>query len=696
MKCPGCGSELTSIEYQARAGDEAQRAITTCSKCPLNPSKLTLSIDPVIPHVHMPRFKRDQKERSILTSTNAKITYGIVAELKNLSNVDTEDMLDANCFNTIDVRNRLFRYYTSGPFINKHIHVQSRKKIGPNVNLLEIAEVQATPVIKSMHIDFKYKILSKETDTYLIKYSRDNIQIMSLYDNPGDDQIYMRLQQIYLNHMSPGSLLDYIPRVILDAISNLSARAHDVSTAADNENLFSTKVDGERIWLTRVGIVWVYSRRLLRHSIIGWEIDQTISPNNGHTYGPVIDIELMIGHDPILLDVLMDSDGELSPGTRNISWIYNQFDSLVESFPYLKKVFKRRFRRRKQLAELDSQNASYPTDGTVALPLNGIDMMKLKPIKSVELMLYDDGILMSAEEVPIFRIEKYNHYTIGKIYEVRFIIESGKCNIHSIEPRPDKTKANDMTAIDSILESSITRLPKDAVRIELWRWSAQVREEVYRQGLKSNPGRRIVLDIGTGDGQSSDSYIKSSDCSFILIERDEQKCKKLRERLRVRTIETNPRVLNRVLSQLKTGRMKYCILNCKVEDILEDSTVFNMVFPELKCIIACFSVQFITNSLSRLISKGIPLIGACYVYDGVDTGGSIINTSGISMTRVDDERAVVTWGKDNPYFEPAIETIDFPSNFMIMDSSRFVEFPSRKGMEDIKTISSALKIIISK
>lgn len=46
-------------------------------------------------------------------------------------------------------------------------------------------------------------------------------------------------------------------KILLGSMSNMNARAYDAYDANDNEHLFSTKPDGERMWLVRSGSVWL-------------------------------------------------------------------------------------------------------------------------------------------------------------------------------------------------------------------------------------------------------------------------------------------------------------------------------------------------------------------------------------------------------------------------------------------------------
>lgn len=67
MKCAACNSKFTTIEYQARAADEAQTVIETCPKCPLDAGKLTLEWKEEA-HTHLKRMLSSEKSTSVVTA----------------------------------------------------------------------------------------------------------------------------------------------------------------------------------------------------------------------------------------------------------------------------------------------------------------------------------------------------------------------------------------------------------------------------------------------------------------------------------------------------------------------------------------------------------------------------------------------------------------------------------------------------
>jgi hypothetical protein len=483
---------------------------------------------------------------------------------------------------------------------------------------------------------------------------------------------------------------------MLGSMSSLSTRGYDAFEVSEDEYWFAPKPDGERMWITRIGMVWVYSRRLVRHSIIGWFVDDSIVASAHNNIGPTIDVEIMMGHGPIIIDVLLDEHGTISQEHRPLQWVSDTQTRLCNLFSYIRTIHQRQFRSTVSQAQMDCDIAPYPSDGIVAIPKLGSDMVKLKGVKSIELILHDDMVLRTSDDVALFRIKNRSNYQVGSIIEVRFTIEECECIVHEIFERPDKVTANSIEAVRSVIESSITRLSDNVIRTALWRWSNNIRGEIYSRAHAMNMDRRIIMDIGTGDGQSLDVHIRSSQCSYILVEPNPDKCRALQQRLRLKSFATEPRQLLQVISQLKTGKIRYYIINCTLEAILDDANVRSAVLRDLKCAIACFSAQYVIRQIPIFLGSGVPFIGVCYMYDDVDVGDSIINSHGLSMTRLDGSTASVKWGRDAPYIEPAIDSEDVPPGIVMTKATDLVEFPRREGMQDTASLCAHLQVLISR
>lgn len=74
-----------------------------------------------------------------------------------------------------------------------------------------------------------------------------------------------------------------------------------------------------------------------------------------------------------------------------------------------------------------------------------------------------------------------------------------------------------------------------------------------------------------------------------------------------------------------------------------------IILSEIRCCVACFSAHFVVEELNILASRDRLIVGCCYLYDDVQVGDSIIDVDGISMKRVEENKAAIKWGIDSIY-----------------------------------------------
>lgn len=697
MKCIACGTDLLRIEHQARSADEAQTVMVTCPKCPLSLAKLDINKVPPQPHIHLRRFDRKKEKNIIINDDECKRLYYILIEgipIRDNININIE----AKCFNCISPTGTLYRQYSKSPWNNAAITEIGRKQIAPRTSLLTLGALDGTSETTDEYTDFKFltKRLSSGRTIYLInKNNRISYLIQSSDDTM--TMISKILYEAYIDDLHPKSLMDCIDRVSLGRLSNLSSRAYDMARVDENDHLFSTKPDGERIWISRIGMVWFYSRRHLSHEIIGWEIDPMVTWEQISSSGPIIDTEMMISHSPIVIDVLADIDLEIDKIKKDPEEVLHRFRELSIIFRYLSKIHIRGLFNNLHDAEEYRSSVSYPTDGIVALAKTGMDMYKIKSIKSIELRIMDNGDLVTEDNIALFHIPDNKLYDIGSIVELRVKIHGNKVDVYDSLPRPDKLKANSSDVVKTIVMSAFNNVSDNVVRTLLWRWSNELRLQLYDRAQSSSPGKRIILDIGSGDGQASEAYTRSDDCSYILIEPDEDKCKRLRRRLHpVLPYSKEARSILPVLNSLKRGRIKYFILNMSLDEVLQDKNVVRELSDSVKCCIATFSSQYIVDAMPMMMHMNIRFIGCCYMYDNVNVDGSIIDFGGINMKRINEDQAEVKWGKDRVYNEPAITLSDIPIGLDIIDASEIVEPQIPHDMGEVLNACDHVKVMISR
>lgn len=688
MHCRGCGTRLLHLQYQSRSADEAHTEVLKCSNCPLDIDKF--SSERKEPHVYLPRRKLQNSKTPVCKLTNRRLCKILRVTSRSFDS-KALSLSKAHASNFLDENSRLFKSYSSGPWKGMSICTLRKTRITLNAYVEDIIVSDSVYGISREYEDFEYAY----SNNHVIVPGSNRTSAVCMIDTDLDTDIVDGLIEMFVSGFCPNSLSGYVDNIVLGSISNLNSRAYDASGAEDDKHYFSSKPDGERMWLVRSGSVWFYCRRLMDFSIESFYVDEKIEPLGKMVIAPVLDVEIMVGSPPILIDILVADSGSLSPYDRNVPWILSEMTSLCGSNPYLEKIYVRPFFKTFLDAKSYTDSALYPTDGIVAIFASGTDMKKIKTVRSMELAVAEDMSLKTKQGTSLFKFKSETSIAIGSIVEIRFCVDGKSLEIIEYFQRFDKKTPNDNEAIDSILMSSVARKQDSMTRNLIWRWSNRLRFQMYQRAQSMNPDKNVILDIGTGSGQSTEAFEKAEATSFILVEPDETKCKSLARRLGVRSYDSDPRSAIQAASNLKKGSRKYHILNCSLSDIVSDRPTMTNLKHIVKCAVACFSAQYVVEDIDYLTSSGIGFIGCYYSYDSVDVGDSIVNEGNVVMKRTTETEASVKWGSDKEYLEPVINQMDIPMSVASVDAIHMVPPEQVSSSHRISKICSHVKVLIS-
>lgn len=689
MYCNACGAAIEVLTAQTRAADEAQTTIYTCPKCPLDASKFFAGRQ--APHVHVPKSKVARREIPDVRRYNHSDYFRLRILLRRSVKEVPDGMSTALCFNVIGEKGDVFRHYISGPYSGMSIKEASHIQVGPGASLVSYRATRPRVGLRDTYIGMHYKVLNGCVQTY----DGRNVYASTNLADDSNASVCSSLESMYIMGYEPDTLNGFISPSVLGAMSNLTARGYDKSERLPDGYMYSTKPDGERIWLTRIGLVWMFTRRLMGHKVICWMIDKSVPLHLRQGSGPCIDLEFMYIHPPILIDILMNETGSVSTQQRTMDWVETEMRRLQGMFEYLPIVYIRDFFGTLSDAEQYRKRCSYPTDGLVAIHKSGVDMFKIKAVKSIELSLSDNGDLSTDDGVALMRMEKPLPYKPGSIVEVKFEVTGTSVDIHTHFLRTDKQTPNKSTAADLILQSAAPTSSSNVLRNQLWRWSNSVRTMLYRRADRICRDKNIIIDVGTGGGQSVESFVAGK--SYILVEPDRDSCISLARRLGIRRedIKEDPRSIIPVISRLIRGSLKYHIVNTTLDTFLSDHVVVSNIRGIVGCCVSSFSAQFVVSSISVLYGLcNIPFIGSCYVYDGIPVGGSIIDSAGISMTRTSENKGTVKWGKDKSYTEPVVFSTSLPLDVVVMNAAEEIPYESPERSDPGYKASSHVKILI--
>ncbi len=689
MECKACGNTLQTLEFQSRSADEAHTSVYRCANCALDIDKFSNAIKR--PHVYLPHIKR-KTSRTPCTEIRQTKAYNILrVTSKDFQMAKSTPVYESVAFNVLDSDSNMFKSYTSGAWEGRSICKMSQRRIALNAVVEHVMISDSVDIVGTDYIDFRYSVM----DDRMIVHNVNSVSMVALVEDGSDESILECLGEAYMAGFCPSSLNNYLDNVFLGSISNLHSRAYDVLKAEDNIHFFSSKPDGERMWLVKCGSTWLYCRRLLGFRIESFFIDSTLRPVDDLVVSLVIDVEVMWGFPSILIDILVTPEGGRAPYDRTIPWIQETITSLVRTETYLQSVYVRPFFQTLSEAQLYVDSVQYPTDGIVAISASGTDMKKIKPIRSVELVLNEDMTLSTKNGTKYFRLNSNDSFEVGSIIEIRFSIVDSRINIESYFLRFDKKTPNDDEAMTSILESAITPKSENMTRNIVWRWSNKLRFYIYNFTNQFRPEKNIILDIGSGSGQSSEAFDKVPNCSFILVEPDEVRCKSLSQRLGVKSYDKNPRSIISVEPSLRKGMKKYHIVNCTLKDILSDHAIVSNIRNSIKCVVACFSSHYIMNEIETVVEIGIPFIGSFYSYTDVEVGESIIDEGRVHMTRTSNKGAIVRWGADQEYEEPVETDDDIPVSVESLNALQVIPLPTSGISDSVHRLCSHARVLIS-
>ncbi|KAI9669185.1 MAG: hypothetical protein M1829_005186 [Trizodia sp. TS-e1964] len=410
---------------------------------------------------------------------------------------------------------------------------------------------------------------------------------------PGDywDQVVQALKELQLMHIRWPNARGFFTRGYLAALNNLSSRA------------------------------WDSKRMRLLHS----------EPDLSSTV--VVDVENTVSNGMFFIDMLTDCSGEFSPRDRDYAWSLKEFLKLESAIG--KGVIRLRPRYSTLTeAEQASDEAPYPTDGVIAMWPGTTTSRKMKVEKSMELRMGGDGELLTSDaDVVLSGVSCPKGTQNGDILETRFkLCNGGRCiTTKPLFERADKKSANSTSAVLGILSSfSYVRKDSEARRREALLWCEALKQGLVARALQHKDSRKVVMDVGTGIGQSLDLLYSNEGVSYLLVEPSPGRCEMLQRRAGV-----------------------YAIVNVELSSITSDEDLMKYIKQEVAFVFATFSAHFVVAELYDICNYwSIPFIGCAYTYDGVDVGESLVHTLGVSMKRVTETECEVSWGGDEKYREP--------------------------------------------
>lgn len=695
-QCRACGAQLEHIEYQSRAADEAHTAIDACPHCPIDAYKLSGEVhtrrERALFKARKPHLHR--RKPSVVSIRCGECTIiDIRVEATYYDKVSAPESEVRECTRIIDhvpTRARSLHGYEIQSQAHRHmVYLREdtwREGLEITASRVSMFGAETRTDRKFMIVTSLIKILSTSKDCVTFtRISTDPLKpgcfvTKIFYKAPCDRSISSFISYVYGGGGLMKSIGAYTQVGDTHALVNLSPRAWDVNSVGEGDYVYTTKVDGERRWLVLCGRLGYVVRRDRRLTLCGWYITPHLKTTNSDQARVVIDCEYTPTEGLAFIDMLTSSLGEFSPVDRSMKWSVDEFKRVLNDRPTLP-VHMRRYFLSATDVHVPTTFLSSPADGVMAIDIASTSARKLKALKSIELevvrrgngsmaLTTSDGFELFEDYMPPLLVQE------GSIVELRVSLAATgtEMTVHSAIVRVDKTKANDSSAVSQIIQSAMeSHLSGDQNdRRRALLWCNSIRSDLNRIVETLDVPRTIILDVGSGDGQSIDSMrLDDGRVSRVFVEPDRSKYIRLCKRLGVRPHPSGCGQLRPMIRPLKARKVSVVAVNCTLREILRDPDLMQILGPEIRAVVATFSIQFVLSDLFNLHRVWrVPIYGCGYVYDNVGVGEYLIDGCGVRMKRVSSTECSVAWGSDRVYKEPYTTSSDYRSFTCVGSASK--------------------------
>lgn len=498
---------------------------------------------------------------------------------------------------------------------------------------------------------------------------------------------------LYAGSCVPRSLNSYLERRDVAEYANLCPRAWDVSAPPKSGYKFTSKPDGERMWLVLYGMFWYGCTVDREKKIIKWWYDsQCDTLSLRHI---VFDTEYVSGYGFIFIDALTDVTGKPVPVVRDLDYSLQVAQQVHDRYINSPLIVRQYFDNNYD-AEQYSLSQPYPTDGTLGIRNGSTETVKIKSVKGIDLLLSPGGALVTNEGDTVAVISDYPQSYVGKVVEVRFTAKPNDTYITVLDifPRTNKSNANSTEAATNILRSCVEmKSTTDKERTIALKWCNLLCTSIIDRALSVDDTKHIVLDVGTGSGQSLDRLRRSESTSFIYLEPDERRATAISRRSGAKLFTAAADIGSKITA-LKTRRMKHIVINAPLADLTGNDELCKALMPELKCVIATFSAQFVTAELRTLRDRyNAKTFGCMYTYDwAVD--GVLVDGCGARMELVDDDTASVQWGSEKTYEEPVTYEADYYGLGNVVLGSDILPLPTGTDSEAPSAVCKHIRVMV--
>lgn len=712
--CENCGEPLREIQYQARSADEAQRTIYKCLNCPLDSSRLDFTSSPsAMSSVWTsPRPRRCSSVPQTLRVRYSTTSYTVRVPASGDCPL-REDMKAIECtrVSVVGARGSAGTSYKlphaaellhSGPLSRGSRRCVIRYDVlSPGawgtVEAMDEYIEGGEEVAAATYVVGYYsraRVLGNRNN-YFLRLPRDDKCYLCCEIADLEDDYWAAISELHHKGYMPTAAFDILDASTIGQLSNLSPRAWDAPVPTAPSHIFTSKVDGQRMWMLIYGRMCYYVTRLGRRSITGWWL---CDGSAGRRDLPlVLDVEFTMCGKAALIDVLVNIHGNVAPVSRDMRWVLESWAEVVSTVHGVP-VYLRKYFSTVEDAKAYAKAMGNPCDGVVGVGVRSTEAIKIKDVRSLELELRDNE-LVTADGDAILKLNGTSAFSPGDIIEVRFSqgTRYSQITVHEIFKRSDKSTANSTRACADIISCASRggNEPGDIQRRVASTWCRELTSRILETAWGTKRDGNVIVDLGTGDGQSIDMLKSHKSGSYLLVEPDKAKCEKLARRAGTRKIHTSPMSLIPAVQSLQRGSQQFCIACMSAFELVACEELMKHLKNRVRCVVATFSIQFCVSALDLCSIHGLPFVGCCYLYNGVRVGEYLVDASGVTMIKTDNNTASVKWGGDVTYEEPALTTRDFNGISRVFKASTLKRLPDPAVDPDANVICSKVYVVTS-
>ncbi|KAG0063856.1 hypothetical protein BGZ90_002486 [Linnemannia elongata] len=472
----------------------------------------------------------------------------------------------------------------------------------------------------------------------VMRRGRNNKGLLFFDNDPDDDTIFDLVKNLINLVGTVKNIRQLVSQEMFISLNNMSVRAFDIFKPPVDNYLYTSKPDGERLWLVKCGCMWLAVRNNRGGRVYGCV--PAVKLYSTCKLGPLIDAEMTLYGKVILIDMLINERGVMLRQDRTITQVIEHCNTIKSMMPFI--TIREYFDSYEDAANYAAQ-CGYAVDGVIGIRMTSMNTIKLKPSRSIELKVGEDNQLLSSDDKTVAVYSNNPNLSEGDIMELRLSTDDdGKVIVSDTLLRYDKSRANNFDSCVSIMEIVRNGDETDPTILRrITQWCFRVREYMYGIAVRHPSSGVITLDIGTGRGQALGIMGSYSWAKYIMVEPNEKNVKQLKRSLPDAHVVVALEELMYMVPKLVTGSAHYVIYHGVAETLLEDTKMLTMIRNMMKTA----------------------------------------------------DNAVVSWPGNVDYNEPAVISSDFRQPIACFKGHRLVRYDENGTDADIHSVCQTLAVI---